>query len=104
MASCWLLGVGWMLHYLPYFLMGRQLFLHHYFPALYFGILLTASVVDVVTPSKAAKWALCMALGIYFTIGFLAFSPFTYGYEISRSFCQNLKWRAGWNMDCEKFK
>ncbi|RCK65694.1 Dolichyl-phosphate-mannose--protein mannosyltransferase 1 [Candida viswanathii] len=31
--------LGWAIHYAPFFLMGRQLFLHHYQPALYFGIL-----------------------------------------------------------------
>ncbi|GMF65059.1 unnamed protein product [[Candida] boidinii] len=31
--------LGWLLHYAPSFLMARQLFLHHYLPALYFSIL-----------------------------------------------------------------
>ncbi|KAJ2400461.1 Protein O-mannosyltransferase 2, partial [Coemansia sp. RSA 2559] len=28
---------GWALHYLPFFLMGRVTYLHHYFPAVYFA-------------------------------------------------------------------
>ncbi|KAI6094514.1 glycosyltransferase family 39 protein [Pisolithus sp. B1] len=39
---CGFLFTGYALHYLPFFLMSRQLFLHHYFPALYFAILLSS--------------------------------------------------------------
>ncbi len=39
-------GLAWALHYFPFFIMGRSLFLHHYLPALVFGILTTAGVVD----------------------------------------------------------
>ncbi|KAJ1895005.1 Protein O-mannosyltransferase 2, partial [Kickxella alabastrina] len=37
-----LLWGGWALHYLPFFLMGRVTYLHHYLPALYFALLLLA--------------------------------------------------------------
>ncbi|KAG9069107.1 Protein O-mannosyltransferase 2 [Linnemannia hyalina] len=37
---------GWILHYLPSFIMGRVMYLHHYFPALYFTILLHAFLID----------------------------------------------------------
>ena len=40
------LAGGWALHYVPFFLMGRQLFLHHYLPALMFAIALVAVVLD----------------------------------------------------------
>ncbi|KAG0329642.1 hypothetical protein BG000_012018, partial [Podila horticola] len=36
--------VGWALHYFPFFLMGRALFLHHYMPALVFSYMLLAAV------------------------------------------------------------
>ncbi|GES85978.1 glycosyltransferase family 39 protein [Rhizophagus clarus] len=31
--------IGWLLHYVPFFIMGRVTYLHHYLPALYFSIL-----------------------------------------------------------------
>ena len=38
-SGCWLL-LGWALHYLPFYLMGRVLYFHHYFPALMFSTML----------------------------------------------------------------
>lgn len=38
-ASLWLFG-GWLLHYLPFYAMGRVLYFHHYFPALVFNSML----------------------------------------------------------------
>ncbi|PPQ95852.1 hypothetical protein CVT26_015982, partial [Gymnopilus dilepis] len=61
---CGFLFTGWSLHYFPFFLMGRQLFLHHYFPALYFAILLScgggradaAGGVELVVFEPAGVW------------------------------------------------
>jgi dolichyl-phosphate-mannose--protein O-mannosyl transferase len=38
--------LGWLLHYFPFYLMGRVLYFHHYFPALMFIIMLAAIVLD----------------------------------------------------------
>ncbi len=40
------LVVGWLLHYAPYFLFSRVLFLHHYLPALPFKFMLLAAVCE----------------------------------------------------------
>ncbi|KAG8228394.1 hypothetical protein J437_LFUL003866, partial [Ladona fulva] len=40
-----LLG-GYLIHYLPYFFTEKTLFLHNYFPALVFKILLTAALME----------------------------------------------------------
>lgn len=39
-AATWLF-LGWMLHYIPFWGMGRVLYFHHYFPALIFNSMLT---------------------------------------------------------------
>lgn len=36
---------GWLLHYVPFWAMGRVLYFHHYFPALIFNAMLTGNVV-----------------------------------------------------------
>lgn len=39
-ASAWLF-LGWLLHYVPFWAMGRVLYFHHYFPALLFNSMIT---------------------------------------------------------------
>lgn len=41
-AAAWLFG-GWILHYVPFWAMGRVLYFHHYFPALIFNSMLTGT-------------------------------------------------------------
>merc|ERR1712038_600907 len=36
----------WALHYFPFFFMYRTLYVHHYYPALYFSCLLTGVTID----------------------------------------------------------
>ncbi|XP_062253839.1 protein O-mannosyl-transferase 2-like [Platichthys flesus] len=42
-----LLLLGWILHYAPFFTMGRVLYYHHYFPAMLFSSMLTGVTLDV---------------------------------------------------------
>ena len=44
-SGCVLL-VGWLAHYVPYFLLSRVLFLHHYLPAIPFKLMLLAAVCE----------------------------------------------------------
>ena len=51
--SWWLRSTGfllmaWAFHYIPFFLMGRQLFLHHYMPAFIFSTMVGACLVDFI--------------------------------------------------------
>lgn len=46
-AGVWLF-TGWVLHYLPFWAMGRVLYFHHYFPAVIFNSMLTGN-----------KWIIC---------------------------------------------
>ncbi|CCF58596.1 hypothetical protein KAFR_0E04460 [Kazachstania africana CBS 2517] len=39
---------GWVCHYFPFFLMGRQKFLHHYLPAHLIACMLTAAIWEVI--------------------------------------------------------
>lgn len=43
-ASIWLF-FGWVIHYLPFWAMGRVLYFHHYFPALIFNSMLSGNFI-----------------------------------------------------------
>ncbi|KFY01321.1 hypothetical protein V490_00942, partial [Pseudogymnoascus sp. VKM F-3557] len=40
--------IAWALHYLPFYLMGRQLFLHHYLPAHLASSLVTGALLEFI--------------------------------------------------------
>jgi dolichyl-phosphate-mannose-protein mannosyltransferase len=79
--------------------MGRQLFLHHYFPALYFAILLSCAVFDFITSTLRSKIRLQIA-GVLIIIAiwnFMYFSPLAYGNPWTKAKCQNAKWLKTWD-------
>nr|XP_020469607.1 protein O-mannosyl-transferase 2 isoform X1 [Monopterus albus]XP_020469608.1 protein O-mannosyl-transferase 2 isoform X1 [Monopterus albus] len=43
--------LGWLLHYAPFYAMGRVLYYHHYFPAMLFSSMLTGITLDVLLKS-----------------------------------------------------
>jgi dolichyl-phosphate-mannose-protein mannosyltransferase len=78
--------------------MSRQLFLHHYLPALYFSILLLAVLFDA-SVSKLAPRSRLLVAGVI-AIGAIAtyrhFSPLSYGRAWTRKECEDSKWRKTW--------
>src|SRR5271155_1464914 len=40
--------LAWALHYFPFYLMGRQLFLHHYLPAHLASALVTGALIEFI--------------------------------------------------------
>ena len=91
--------MGWGLHYFPFFLMSRQLFLHHYLPALYFAILLLCAVFDFLTSTLRPRWRLQIAavLAILAIWNFSIFSPLAYGNPWTKEQCHNAQWLRTWD-------
>lgn len=91
--------MGWALHYLPFFIMQRQLFLHHYFPALYFAILLSAGIFDLFTSTLRPRVRLQIAavLAIIAIYNFMHFSPLAYGSQWTKDQCLSSKWVKTWD-------
>ncbi|GME80072.1 unnamed protein product [Ambrosiozyma monospora] len=53
-ANLFLMGavypfLGWFLHFLPFLVMGRVLYVHHYMPTLYFAMIVFAYTIDALT-------------------------------------------------------
>lgn len=104
--------LGWAFHYFPFYLMVRQLFLHHYLPALYFAIMAFCQVVDFAVNRinfhyPGAKTAVGIVFMVLFTFlsifTFHAFSPLAYGNPWTRSKCEDVKLFNSWDFDCNLF-
>uniref|UniRef100_A0A8C9XHF3 Protein O-mannosyl-transferase 2 n=1 Tax=Sander lucioperca TaxID=283035 RepID=A0A8C9XHF3_SANLU len=89
-----LLLFGWLLHYAPFYTMGRVLYYHHYFPAMLFSSMLTAT----------ASWSL-LSLAQRLEAGgnsyFYLFHPLSYGMtgplaHEPGSTMAGLKWMDSW--------
>ncbi|KAL0575523.1 Dolichyl-phosphate-mannose--protein mannosyltransferase 1 [Marasmius crinis-equi] len=102
---CGFLFIGWALHYFPFYIMARQLFLHHYFPALYFAILLFCAVFDFLTSTLRPKVRLQIAavLIVIAIWNFQHFSPLAYGTPWTKTKCNNAKWLKNWDFSCNDF-
>jgi len=64
-----LLFIGYLVHYLPYLLVQRTLFLYHYLPALLFSILLLAANVELIHSLIHLQWVCirCCTAEVYFS-------------------------------------
>ena len=99
------LFLSWMLHWVPFFGMQRQLFLHHYLPALFFAIVLAALQFDRLCTaariSEPVKRAVLVALVVAGVAGFVALMPLGYGLKMTKGYCKRVKWLPRWDFDCD---
>ncbi|KAI8850085.1 glycosyltransferase family 39 protein [Chytridium lagenaria] len=122
------LFITWLLHWLPFFLMGRMLFLHHYLPSFIFSTLVATCVFEFIgrivleDPIAVAKGNVALAERIPFRawmkravsfvyISFLLillgafgysfyyFAPLTYGLGFdSVESIRERKWLSSWDL------
>ncbi|KAJ5864408.1 uncharacterized protein N7529_006324 [Penicillium soppii] len=104
--------LGWFFHYFPFYLMARQLFLHHYLPALYFAIMVLCQELDFLTNrvkslglvSRPAIGKTLMAafLGLSIVV-FTLYAPLVYGNPWTKDACNKVKLLGSWDFDCNTF-
>ncbi|XP_040581656.1 protein O-mannosyl-transferase 2 [Lepeophtheirus salmonis] len=109
-SGSWLF-LGWCLHYVPFWGMGRVLYFHHYFPALLFSSMLSAVILDFLIdkitemlPSKISNTFYHCVMGSIISglcYSFYLFSPLTYGMDetpghMPNSSVHHLKWMNSW--------
>lgn len=103
--------LGWGLHYLPFYIMGRQLFLHHYLPALYFGILALGHFFEIFTSYFTSRVRLLQQMALTITgafvvvsiVFFINYSPLIYGTPWTKTACDLSKPFSTWDYDCKNF-
>ena len=104
--------LGWAFHYFPFYLMARQLFLHHYLPALYFAIMALCQFYDFFfmrirgfgvrdTPMIGRTFAALFVLAT--VVVFTLYAPLTYGNPWTKSQCRAVKLIDTWDFDCNTF-
>ncbi|KAJ5768063.1 hypothetical protein N7533_000646 [Penicillium manginii] len=88
--------LGWFFHYFPFYLMARQLFLHHYLPALYFAIMVFCQEFDFVfNRFKSLGFTSKPIIGKAVMAAFLGLSV--------ASACESSKLLSGWDFNCNTF-
>ncbi|KAF9967783.1 hypothetical protein BGZ70_008261 [Mortierella alpina] len=96
---------GWAIHYVPFFFMTRQVFLHHYLPSLYFSILLFVSRLDRSWQRWPARvrYLAGIALMAAVFMSYYHFAPLAYGSDFgSRAQCERLRALGGWQFTCQR--
>ncbi|KAJ2009549.1 Dolichyl-phosphate-mannose--protein mannosyltransferase 1 [Coemansia thaxteri] len=103
LSSAGFFVVAWACHYVPFFLMGRELFIHHYFPALWMAILVLAFTLDLFTARlpQLLRWSVYVAVAALVLYAFESFSYITYARTWSKDTCLKTKWLGTWDFDCE---
>ncbi|KAJ5110822.1 hypothetical protein N7532_001357 [Penicillium argentinense] len=104
--------LGWFFHYFPFYLMARQLFLHHYLPALYFAIMVLCQEFDFLfnrfkslgLASKPVIGNIVMSAFVGLSIAaFAIYSPLIYGNPWTQSACESAKLLSTWDFNCPVF-
>lgn len=104
--------LGWAFHYFPFYLMQRQLFIHHYFPALYFAIIALCQVYDFVLYRFVAlglkkRPVIGQAVAVAFVgvsiFAFTLYAPLAYGNTWTQDQCNKVKLLSTWDWDCNTF-
>ncbi|RUS24203.1 family 39 glycosyltransferase, partial [Jimgerdemannia flammicorona] len=102
--------IAWCFHFFPFFLMARQLFLHHYMPALYFAVLLFGVGFDLATIRLPKRPRIIAAIAVVLAVIYIfnLFAPITYGNPWTKTDCQKTKWLETWyvrarDYDCNSY-
>ncbi|KAF9532737.1 glycosyltransferase family 39 protein [Crepidotus variabilis] len=96
-------GYGWFFHYVPFLIMGRVTYLHHYLPTLYFAVLMFAHVLDhfIFSSRRLSFKTKSISFGV---ISFIIFATFwwfkgvAFGIKGPINDHKGLGWRKSWNI------
>lgn len=92
--------IGWFLHYLPFVVMARVTYVHHYYPALYFAILTFGFLVDWFTKNRGRVTQI-VAYSLLYTVViglYIFFIPICWGMTGPNQQYSYMKWFDGWRI------
>lgn len=89
------LCIAFICMFLPYLVIGRCMFLYHYFPVLPFVMLMLVYGLKKITEKTKCMWIIPIFLGITFIV-FLCFYPVVSGYPVSEAWINHLQWLPEW--------
>ncbi|CAH0032101.1 unnamed protein product [Clonostachys rhizophaga] len=92
--------IGWFLHYLPFVIMARVTYVHHYYPALYFAILSFGFLVDWLVRNRNSALQIAVYGVLYSVIIglYILFIPICFGMTGPNRDYSYLKWFDTWRM------
>ncbi|KAF9045749.1 glycosyltransferase family 39 protein [Hymenopellis radicata] len=95
--------LGWALHYVPFLIMGRVTYVHHYLPTLYFSVLMFGHLLDhfIFSSKRLTNQKKAIAFGVISSIIFLTFWWFrgvAFGINGPITDHKGLQWRKSWNI------
>ncbi|KAI8620935.1 Dolichyl-phosphate-mannose-protein mannosyltransferase-domain-containing protein [Chytriomyces sp. MP71] len=94
--------LGWIVNFIPYIVMPRVTYIHHYLPALQFGMILLAFIVEhlltrALGSGSILKRVILWSLIVVDLAIFWFFKDFAFGVQ-SFSEYQNRKWMSAWKI------
>lgn len=92
---------GYVLHYLPFILMGRVTYLHHYVPALYFAIFVSGYVLEAAVARKAPNIVKFIIYALFYfgvVATFWRFRFFSLGMKGASALYLHLKLLNSWRV------
>ncbi|QEU58267.1 Pmt6 [Kluyveromyces lactis] len=92
--------IGWLLHYAPFFIMGRVTYIHHYVPALFFAIMTFAYVVECALANSNRYLKVIAYLSLYAgcTFTYWYFAPLCQGMPEPNLAYVNLELLPSWDV------
>lgn len=97
--------MGWAFHYIPFFYMKRQLFLHHYMPSLYFAVLTLGVGVDLLLRRfpRYLKLAVLVTSSACIAYTWWVYSPLAYGSDWTLAQCEDATLLKPWGLNCARY-
>lgn len=92
--------LGWFLHYIPFIVMARVTYVHHYYPALYFAILTLGFLIDwfLRSQAKAVQYAIYSTLYAVVAGLYTFFIAICWGMTGPNKQYSYMKWFDSWRV------